>query len=137
MTLEPRTVILEYPRPVPPSFTDTTDGWRDRFIGREFRGLVRLRDSLPIIVNVTGVSLPARDVETTTLSSLSTFSSVASFPTAAAEKGISEHSAAINKKPRIMLCTFMQGAVMKPIWLQYTLRLCFPTPALSGSGKWV
>ena len=133
--LDPRTVSLEYPRPVPPSFTDTTEGWSDRFIGREFRGLERPRDSFPTIVNVTGVSLPAREDETTTLSSLSTFSGfgwAASFPAPCAEKGISALSAAKNKKPRIMYAHLCKGARHKT-----HMRLCFPTPALSGSGSWV
>ena len=109
---DPRTVIFEYPRPVPPSFTDTTEGWRARFIGSELIGLERLKDSLPTIVNVTGVSLPARDDETTTLSSLSTFSSsekTASLPAPCTERGISVLNAAKNKKPRIMYAHLCKG----------------------------
>ena len=134
--LEPRTLIFEYPRPVPPSFTDTTDGCSARFIGREFSGFVRLSSSLPTIVNVTGVFLPARDDETTTLSSLSTFSSAASFTAPCTEKGISALSAAINKKPRIMyehLCKGLTWCIKHAC----TMRFCVPTPALSGSGSWV
>ena len=133
---EPLTVILEYPRPVPPSLTDTTDGCSDRFIGREFRGLARRSSSLPSIVKVTGVSLPALDDETTTLSSLSTFSSAASFSTPSAEKGISALSAAINKKPRIMYAHLCKGLTLRN-YAQMSMRLCVPTPALSGSGSWV
>ena len=53
--------------------------------------------------------------------------------TPCAEKGISEHSAAKNKKPRIMLCTFMQGERA----CDSTFEISVPTPALSGSGSWV
>ena len=70
----PRTVILEYPSPVPPSLIEMTEGWSDSVIGSEFIGFALSSSSLGTLVKVTGVISPALDTVITTVSRCSTFS---------------------------------------------------------------
>ena len=69
--LEPRMVMAEFPRPVPPSLYVTTDGSRLKVMGSELTGLASDSASLDKELKVTGVRSPARDDRTTALSSLS------------------------------------------------------------------